>query len=73
MSKQSTNFIHALAAVLAGNAVYFLVMRFLPLEARHEGSRIDLGMVIDFLICLVALGMIKAIARRKSDSNLPNG
>ena len=73
MSKQATNFIHALAAVVAGNAVYFLLMRYLPLGARHERSRIDLGMVVDFLICLAALGMIKAIAGRRSDSNRPKG
>jgi hypothetical protein len=73
MSKQTTNFVHALAAVLAGNAVYFLVMRYLPLGARHERSRIDLGMVVDFLICLVALLMIKAIAARSSDSDRPKG
>jgi len=71
MSKQATNFIHALAAVLAGNAIYFLLMRYLPLAARHERSRIDLGMVVDFLICLVVLGMIKALAGRRSDSARP--
>jgi hypothetical protein len=73
MSKQATNFVHALAAVLGGNAVYFLLMRYLPLGARHERSRIDLGMGVDFLICLVALVMIKAIAGRRSDSDQPKG
>jgi hypothetical protein len=73
MSKQATNFGHALAAVLGGNAVYFLLMRYLPLGVRHERSRIDLGMGVDFLICLVALIMIKAIAGRRSDSNQPKG
>ena len=73
MSKQATNFIHALAAVLAGNAVYFLLARYLPLGARHEAFRIDLGMVVDFLICLAALGVIKAIAGRRSDSDPPTG
>ena len=71
MSKQATNFLHALAAVLAGNAVYFLLARYLPLGARHQARRIDLGMVVDFLICLMALGMIKALAGRKSDSTPP--
>ena len=73
MSKQATNFVHALAAVLGGNAVYFLLMRYLPLGARHERSRIDLGMGVDFLICLVALVMIKAITGRRSDSDQPKG
>ena len=73
MSRQATNFVHALAAVLAGNAVYFLLVRYLPMGARHQRSRIDLGMVVDFLICLAALGMIKTIAGRRSDSDPPKG
>jgi hypothetical protein len=69
MSKQVANFVHSLAAVLAGNAVYFLLARFLPLGARHQAFRIDLGMVVDFLICLAALGVIKALAGRRSESD----
>jgi len=64
MSKQVANFIHALAAVLAGNVVYFLLARYLPLAARHDPFRIDLGMVVDFSICLVAFVIIKTIAGR---------
>jgi len=72
MSKQVTNFIHALAAVLAGNAVYFLLARYLPLTARHDPFRIDLGMVVDFSICLVAFVIIKTIAGRQP-SDRPKG
>lgn len=43
----------ALAAVLAGNAIYFGVQRFLPAAGRHTAFRIDLGLVLDFWICLV--------------------
>ncbi|MGE5324913.1 MAG: hypothetical protein ACM3SW_18740 [Actinomycetota bacterium] len=43
----------ALAAVLAGNAIYFGVQRFLPVAGRHTAFRIDLGLVLDFWICLV--------------------
>jgi hypothetical protein len=73
MSKQATNFIHALAAVLAGNAVYFLLARYLPLAARHDPFRVDLGMVVDFSICLAAFGIIKTIAGRRGDSDRPGG
>jgi hypothetical protein len=74
MSRQATNFIHALAAVLAGNAVYFLLARYLPLAARHDPFRIDLGMVVDFSICLVAFVIIKAIAGQKREpSDRPRG
>ncbi len=69
MSKSSvSNFVHALIAVLAGNAVYFLVMPYLPLAARHVAPRLDLGLVVDFWFCLVALGIVKAWARRRGQS-----
>ena len=67
MSKQATNFLHALAAVLAGNAVYFLMARYLPLAARHDPFRVDLGMIVDFSICLIAFVIIKTFAGRGSD------
>jgi hypothetical protein len=51
-----SNFQRSLAAVLLGNLIYFaLLMPILPPVARHGISlsvpRIDLGLVIDFLIC----------------------
>jgi len=68
----TTNFIDSLIAVLAGNAVYFLVMRYLPLAARHAPMRMDLGLVVDFWFCLVVLGIIKTIARYRRASK-PRG
>ena len=59
-----SNFLHALAAVLAGNAVYFLLMPHLPPGARHVTFRIDLGLVVDFWFCLVIFGAIKTVTRR---------
>jgi hypothetical protein len=73
MSKQATNFIHALVAVLVGNAAYFLLVRYLPPAARHVPFRIDLGMVVDFWFCLVVFGMIKTIAGRSRRSQPPRG
>jgi hypothetical protein len=69
MSKPVANFIHALAAVLAGNAAYFVLLRYLPPQARHVPLQIDLGLVMDFGLCLVVFGMIKTIAVRKRDSH----
>jgi uncharacterized membrane protein YedE/YeeE len=51
-----SNFQRSLAAVLLGNLIYFaLLMPILPAFARHSVSlrtpRIDLGLVIDFVIC----------------------
>jgi len=65
MSKTTANFLHALIGVLGGNALYFLLMRYLPPGARHVPFRIDLGLVVDFWFCLVVFGVVKTIARRR--------
>ncbi len=65
----AANFVHALVAVLAGNAVYFLLVPHLPPAARHVAPRLDLGMVVDFWICLVIFGLIKTAARRRRNSS----
>jgi hypothetical protein len=70
MSKSATNFIHALVAVLAGNAIYFLLVKYLPTQVHHVPFRIDLGMVVDFWVCLVVFGIIKTVAGRR-DSKRP--
>jgi hypothetical protein len=57
------NFVHALIAVLAGNAAYFLLMSYLPPPARHVPMRLDLGLVVDFWFCLVMLGIVKTAVR----------
>jgi hypothetical protein len=58
------NFVQSLIAVLAGNAVYFLLMPHLPPAARHDPARLDLGMLVDFWICVVFLGAIKTFTKR---------
>ena len=62
MTKSVANFVHALVAVLAGNAAYFLLVRYLPPRARHVPFQMDLGLVVDFWFCLVAFGIVKAVA-----------
>lgn len=59
----SANFFKSLVAVLLGNATYFALMPFLPVQARHRPSALDLGLVIDFWICLVFYGIIELGAR----------
>jgi hypothetical protein len=71
MSKAAANFIHALAAVLAGNVAYFLLMKYLPPRARHVPFQIDLGLVVDLWLCLAAFGLIKTVARRRRDAAPP--
>ena len=55
------NFLQSLAAVLAGNLVYFLVMPYLPPAAQHNPTKMDLGVIVDFWFCLVFLGVIKTV------------
>jgi hypothetical protein len=55
----------ALLAVLAGNALYFLLMPHLPPAARHSPFRTDIGLVVDFWLCLVVFGLIKTLSGRK--------
>lgn len=61
MSKQSVavNFVQSLAAVLLGNAIYYLLMPSLPPAARHKLFQVDLGLAVDFWFCLVAFGLIQ--------------
>jgi len=68
MSKSAANFFHALVAVLAGNALYFLLERYLPAGAHHVPFKIDVGMVVDFWFCLVVFGIVKMIAARRRES-----
>ena len=58
----------ALIAVVAGNAVYFLLIPYLPPRAQHVPMRLDLGTVVDFWICLVFFGITKTIAGRRRPS-----
>jgi hypothetical protein len=68
MSQPAANFFQALVAVLAGNAIYFLVEKYLPARAHHVPTRIDLGMLVDFWFCLVVFGVIKTVAGQRRQS-----
>ncbi len=73
MTRFSRNFLKSLAAVLLGNAIYFLLMPKLPLRAQHQYNRLDLGLIIDFWICVVIYGLISTVGflrRRGSRSKL---
>ena len=67
MSKSVVNFLHALIAVLVGNASYFLLERYLPARAHHSPFRLDLGMLVDFWFCLVVFGIVKTVAGRRTN------
>jgi hypothetical protein len=42
------SFWHSLISVVAGNAIYFSVERFLPPKAQHGLYQLDWGMAVDF-------------------------
>ena len=62
-SLQVRNFLDALAAVLAGNAIYFLLMPHLPRAMRHSLFIEDWGLIVDFAVCTIIFVAMK-IARR---------
>jgi len=57
--KQS--FGRSLIAILAGNAIYYGVERFLPLPAQHQLYQVDLGLAIDFCLCVGCYGIARMI------------
>ncbi len=67
MSKQSVlvNFVQALAAVILGNVAYFLLAPTFPPIARHRPFHFDVGMLVDFWLCLVAYGLIRTARKWK--------
>jgi hypothetical protein len=60
------NFWRSLIAVLVGNAIYFLLVApHLPQSARHRYFAVDLGLVIDFWVCLVIYGLVLLSGKKK--------
>jgi hypothetical protein len=57
------NFLDALLAVLAGNAVYYLLMPHLPQAARHRLFQEDWGLLLDFAICTAIFVAVKYASR----------
>lgn len=62
-NKTMKNFLDALVAVLAGNAIYYLLMPHLPRVARHALFREDWGLLVDFAICTAIFATVKYVER----------
>jgi len=60
------NFLDALVAVLAGNAIYYLLVPHLPPVARHGLFKEDWGLLLDFAICTAIFAGVK-YARRNEE------
>lgn len=66
------NFWQSLIAVVVGNAIYLLLMPRMPRLAQHTTFRFDLGLVVDFWICLVIYGLLELLKRwRRSRHKAP--
>jgi hypothetical protein len=60
----------ALAAVLVGNGVYFLLLYpGLPPSWQHRPNVFDRGLVLDFLLCLLLYGLFRRAGRRLTGRN----
>jgi hypothetical protein len=62
-SRTWQNFLDALLAVLAGNAIYYLLMPHLPQAVRHRLFQEDWGLLLDFAICTVIFIVVKYASR----------
>jgi hypothetical protein len=52
--------IEYLVAILLGNGIYYLSLApHLPARLQHEVAKIDLGMVVDFSVCVVVYWLIR--------------
>jgi hypothetical protein len=50
-----------LVAVLAGNIAYLFIEPQLPAAMRHRMFRVDLGLAIDFLMCVAIYGLVRLV------------
>lgn len=50
-----------LIAVVAGNLIYLVVEPHLPARGQHQLYKVDLGLVVDFWICLVCYGLVRML------------
>jgi len=58
------NFLLSLAAVLGGNAVYYLSYRHLPAAVQHQVFHFDAGLLLDTLICILLFLLLNWFDRR---------
>jgi hypothetical protein len=58
-----TRWLEYLVAILIGNAIYyFSLVPHLPEGLQHQGFHIDLGMLVDFVVCASVYGLMRVAA-----------
>ncbi len=50
-----------LVAILAGNIIYLFAEPQLPATLQHHMPHVDLGLGLDFLICVTAYGAVRMV------------
>lgn len=51
--------------MVVGNLFYFFVlMPHLPASGHHRPDRLDLGLIVDFWVCVVLYGVIELLDRK---------
>ena len=50
-----------LFAILLGNLVYFLVQPYLPDVLVHQRLQVDVGLIVDFSVCLLVYTLIRKV------------
>lgn len=55
------SFRRSLVAILAGNAIYYGIERFLPRVAQHQLYQVDLGLAIAFCLCVACYGIARKV------------
>jgi hypothetical protein len=57
---ETRRWLEYLAAILAGNAIYFYALApHLPGAWQHRIFHIDMGLILDFMTCLLVYGLIR--------------
>ena len=63
-SRRWRRWLEYLGAILLGNAIYYVLLTpVLPRSLRHEIFQIDLGLLVDFLVCVGVYGLWRASRR----------
>jgi hypothetical protein len=58
-------FLKQTIAVVVGNVLYLFVLApHLPVAGRHHIGHFDLGLIVDFWICVVIYGLVELVDRR---------
>ena len=59
MSGTTQRWLKYLVAVLAGNALYFSLSRYLPPAARQAANSFNLGTLVDLWFCVAVYGLLE--------------